>query len=105
MRTSLMPGLLNMVGYNLNRGNNDLRLFEAGEVFEKTPDGHDERRHLGFAATGEALAKTVHSGSTAVHVLPHEGRHRELLAAFQHHSLYFDTRRRSTCIPAARRAR
>ncbi len=35
MRTSLIPGLLNMVGYNLNRGNANVRLFEAGEVFEK----------------------------------------------------------------------
>ena len=38
MRTSLLPGLLNMVGYNLNRGNTDVRLFEAGEVFEKLGD-------------------------------------------------------------------
>ena len=35
MRTSMLPGLLNMVGYNLNRGNTNVRLFEAGEVFEK----------------------------------------------------------------------
>ena len=35
LRTSLLPGLLNMVGYNLNRGNTNVRLFEAGEVFEK----------------------------------------------------------------------
>ncbi len=36
MRTSLLPGLLNMVSYNLNRGTTNVRLFEAGEVFEKT---------------------------------------------------------------------
>ena len=59
MRTSLLPGLLNMVGYNLNRGNANVRLFEAGEVFEKLGDRHDERRHLGFVATGDAFAKSV----------------------------------------------
>src|SRR5271157_5368039 len=48
LRTSMLPGLLNMVGYNLNRGNTNVRLFEAGEVFEKRGDSHDERRHLGF---------------------------------------------------------
>ena len=42
MRNSLVPGLLNMVGYNLNRGTNDVRLFEAGEVFEKL--GEQPRR-------------------------------------------------------------
>ena len=46
-----------MVGYNLNRGNANVRLFEAGEVFEKLGDRHDERRHLGFAATGDAIAR------------------------------------------------
>jgi len=30
MRTSLLPGLLNMVSYNLNRGTVNVRLFEAG---------------------------------------------------------------------------
>ena len=42
MRTSLLPGLLNMVAYNLNRGNQDVHLFEAGEVFEKV--GRPSRR-------------------------------------------------------------
>src|SRR5271157_39086 len=61
LRTSMLPGLLNMVGYNLNRGNTNVRLFEAGEVFEKRGDSHDERRHLGFTASGDAFAKSVHS--------------------------------------------
>ena len=35
MRTSLVPGMLNMLAYNLNRGSNEVRLFEAGNVFER----------------------------------------------------------------------
>ena len=33
MRSSLVPGMLNMLAYNLNRGADDVRLFEAGSVF------------------------------------------------------------------------
>ena len=29
LRTSLLPGLINMVAYNLNRGTTNVRLFEA----------------------------------------------------------------------------
>src|SRR2546426_4866537 len=34
MRTSMVPGMLNMLAYNLNRGVDNVRLFEAGNVFE-----------------------------------------------------------------------
>ena len=34
MRSSLVPGMLNMLAYNLNRGADNVRLFEAGSVFE-----------------------------------------------------------------------
>ena len=82
LRTSMLPGLLNMVGYNLNRGNTNVRLFEAGEVFEKRGDGHDERRHLGFAATGDAIAKSVHSAAQPYTFFHMKGDIEELLAAF-----------------------
>jgi len=90
MRTSMLPGLLNMVAYNLNRGNCNVRLFEAGEVFEKRGDGHDERRHLGFAATGDAFAKSVHSAAQPYNVFHMKGDVEELLSAFAHASLSFD---------------
>ena len=61
MRNSLLPGLLNMVAYNLNRGNNDVRLFEAGEVFEKAGDRHDEHRtSWPSPPPATASGKTVH---------------------------------------------
>ena len=90
MRTSLLPGLLNMVSYNLNRGTTDVRLFEAGEVFEKVGDRHDERRHLGFVATGDAIAKSVHSAAQPYTFFHMKGDIEELLAAFEHQSLHFD---------------
>jgi phenylalanyl-tRNA synthetase beta chain len=90
LRTSLIPGLLNMVGYNLNRGNANVRLFEAGEVFEKRGDGHDERRHLGFVATGDAFTKSVHSPAQPYTLFHMKGDIEELLAAFAHQKLHFD---------------
>ncbi|MGO9517075.1 MAG: phenylalanine--tRNA ligase subunit beta [Candidatus Korobacteraceae bacterium] len=90
LRTSMLPGLLNMVAYNLNRGNNDVRLFEAGEVFEKVGDGREERRQLGFAATGDAIAKSLHSATQPYTFFHMKGDVEVLLAAFQHSSLYFD---------------
>lgn len=57
LRTSLLPGLLNAVAYNLNRFIRDPKLFELGKVF--LSNGENELPHepmkLGgaFAATGE----------------------------------------------------
>jgi len=90
LRTSLLPGLISMVAYNLNRGTANVRLFEAGQVFEKLGSGHDERRHLGFAATGEAIAKSVHSSAQPYTFFHMKGDVEQLLSAFAHQSLYFD---------------
>ncbi|HVP55782.1 MAG TPA: phenylalanine--tRNA ligase subunit beta, partial [Candidatus Eisenbacteria bacterium] len=86
---SLVPGLLNMIGYNLNRGTTDVRLFEAGEVFEKLGDRYDEHRRLAFAATGNLAPHSVHGGAQPVTFFHLKGDVEQLLAAFQHSNLYF----------------
>jgi len=56
LRTSLVPGLVHSVRYNLNHGNRNIRLFEIGKgYFPETPevDRVDERLFLCFAAMGE----------------------------------------------------
>ena len=91
MRTSLLPGLINMVAYNLNRGTANVRLFEAGDIFEKLGEKHDERRHLGFAATGDAISKGVHRSQPEPYTFFHmKGDMEKLLASFEHQSLEFD---------------
>ena len=90
MRNSLAPGLLNMVGYNLNRGTSDVRLFEAGEVFEKQGDRHDEHRRLVFAATGNLAPHSVHGEAEPATFFHLKGDVEQLLGAFQHDKLYFD---------------
>jgi phenylalanyl-tRNA synthetase beta chain len=90
MRNSLAPGLLDMVAHNLNRGTSDVRLFEAGEVFEKLGDKHDEHRRLAFVATGNLASHSVNGAAQLVTFFDIKGDVEQLLAAFQHKSLYFD---------------
>ncbi len=90
MRTSLLPGLINMVSYNLNRGTTNVRLFETGEVFQKLGDGLDEHRHLGFAATGDLIPKSMHSAAQPYTFFHMKGDIEALLGAFEHQSLDFD---------------
>jgi phenylalanyl-tRNA synthetase beta chain len=59
MRTSLLPGMLDMLGWNLNRGTASVRLFEAGHIFEKTASGRDEKKRVSLGATGNANAASV----------------------------------------------
>jgi phenylalanyl-tRNA synthetase beta chain len=90
MRTSLVPGLLDMVAYNLNRGTSDVHLFEAGEVFENLGAKHEEHRRLAFAATGNLAPHSVHGRAVATTFYHVKGDVEELLGAFEHTSLYFD---------------
>ena len=90
MRNSLVPGLLNMIGYNLNRGTSDVRLFEAGEVFGKLGERHDEHRRLAFAATGNLAPHSVHGAPQPATFFHLKGDLEQLLGAFQHSKLYFD---------------
>jgi phenylalanyl-tRNA synthetase beta chain len=56
MRTTLVPGLLDMIARNLNRGVDDVRLFEMGHVYSMQSSSTDEHDALCFALTGASLA-------------------------------------------------
>jgi phenylalanyl-tRNA synthetase beta chain len=64
LRTSLLPGLLKAVRFNVDRQEPDVRLFEIGRVFEVPPPGQVlpiEREELGvvvFGAGADALLAT-----------------------------------------------
>src|SRR5581483_11853345 len=55
MRSSMVPGMLNMLAWNLNRGTSNVHLFESGNVFELTGSRADERRVACLGATGNAI--------------------------------------------------
>jgi phenylalanyl-tRNA synthetase beta chain len=90
MRTSLLPGMLGMLAWNLNRGTTDVRLFEAGHVFELSGEKSEERRMVCLAATGNATDPSVHVPVRAYSFFDLKGDVESLLAAFEAGNLYFD---------------
>lgn len=58
MRTSLWPGLLQALDYNIKRQQERVRLFELGGVFRPLDGGaHLQSRQIGLVMTGAALPK------------------------------------------------
>ena len=99
MRTSLVPGMLNMLAYNLNRGSENVRLFEAGNAFEaageKETGGAIERKQIVLGATGNVDAGMVRglaagAESRALSFFDLKGDVEDLLAHFGYWELGYD---------------
>lgn len=90
MRTSLVPGMLGMLAWNLNRGTADVRLFEAGHVFELGGEKSDEKKILTIGATGNTAEASVHGAARAYSFFDLKGDIETLLSAFEVRNLYFD---------------
>jgi phenylalanyl-tRNA synthetase beta chain len=83
MRTSMVPGMLNMLAYNLNRGNVHVRLFEAGNVFQAAGEKTAEFKRICMGATGGASRASVHQSARAISFFDIKGDVEVLLAPFQ----------------------
>ena len=94
MRTSLVPGLLVQIAYNLNRGNSDVRLFEAGHVYAMQGSAHcdfvDEHNSLACAATGAVAEPGVHSKPEPRTFFHLKGEIEQLLELFDAGDVTFD---------------
>src|SRR6266550_4253933 len=90
MRTSMVPGMLNMLAYNLNRGTEDVRLFEAGNVFEAVGDKAMELKRLCIGATGSAVEGGVHQPARPLSFFDVKGDVEDLLPLFAFWTLYYD---------------
>ena len=90
MRTSMVPGMLNMLAYNLNRGVDNVRLFEAGNVFEAAVAKSVEMKRICLAATGSAVPPNVHQAPRPISFFDIKGDIENLLGAFQCDSIYYD---------------
>jgi phenylalanyl-tRNA synthetase beta chain len=64
MRTSLVPGMLEMLAWNLNRDVADARLFEMGSVFEMCNDERVEPRRACLGSTVSAVRDSIPIGGT-----------------------------------------
>jgi phenylalanyl-tRNA synthetase beta chain len=90
MRTSMLPGMLNMLAYNLNRGTDDVRLFEMGTVFENQNAGmprEPKRICLGRTCPTSEKAETW-PGQPFFTV---KGDIEILLHTFEHKTLSYDS--------------
>ena len=95
MRTSMVPSMLNMLAYNLNRGTDNVRLFEAGNVFEASGEKAVELKRISIGATGNVDAEVVRGLAPGAAARPFsffdlKGDIEMLLAPFSHWTLYYD---------------
>ena len=90
MRSSLVPGMLNMLAYNLNRGADHVRLFEAGGVFEATGAATAEPKRMSMGATSSPLQKAQGWGAHDGGFFELKGDVESLLHPFDHKALTFD---------------
>jgi phenylalanyl-tRNA synthetase beta chain len=101
MRTSMAPGMLDMLAWNLNRDSEDVRLFEMGRVYEISGGERIEPARACMGATLTAVKSSLPSGGTldvskGEHAAAAEafrsfkGDVENLLAAFACHELSFD---------------
>ena len=97
MRTSMVPSMLNMLAYNLNRGTDNVRLFEAGNVFEASGEKSMplELKRISIGATGNVDAEVVRGLAPGAAARPFsffdlKGDVETLLAPFGHWTLYYD---------------
>src|SRR5256886_7049648 len=96
MRTSMVPGMLNMVAYNLNRGSDNVRLFEAGNVFQASGTTAEQLKRICLGATGSAeppsvrLHQETRQEARPLSFFDVKGDVENLLHPFQYTTLHFD---------------
>ena len=90
MRTSLVPGMLNMLAYNLNRGNDHVRLFESANVFRGEDQQALQLKRICVGATGSANVPNVHQPARALSFYDLKGDIETILRPFEHDGLCFD---------------
>ena len=90
MRSSLVPGMLNMLAYNLNRGAENVRLFEAGSVFEVAGATTVEPRRVCMGWTSPSSRTAQGSGAHDGAFFDLKGDVENLLHPFQHKALSYD---------------
>jgi len=94
MRTSIVPGMLEMLAYNLNRGSNNVRLFEAGNVYDlveaKSFKNSRERKRACLGATGSVTLPSAMQSARPYSFYDLKGDVETLLEGFDHASFHFD---------------
>ena len=58
MRQSMLFSGLEAISYNINRKNNDLKLFEFGKSYRKLLSGYNETKHLTLFISGNRISES-----------------------------------------------
>ena len=99
LRTSLLPGALNVVARNLNRGEKNLALFEIGNVFNLKKDkkkitsfdDYDEKVKLIILITGKKIEREWYTGNQVYDFYDLKGIINSLIAEFSLDSFLDDS--------------
>ena len=92
LRSSPVPSMVHALRWNLDRGQNDVRLFEMGKTYSPRAEGSpDERRVLTLGLTGHRRASSVHDNEKALDFFDLKGDLEVLFEAFGLEDLSFET--------------
>ena len=89
MRTSLWPGLVQALTYNLNRQHDRVRLFEVGRIFSGTNDNVEQHRHIGGVVCGSRYAEQWAERQKAVDFFDVKADVEALLSLGAHNNIHF----------------
>ncbi len=90
LRPSLVPGMLAMIGGNLNRDVSDVRLFEVGTVFSGNTEKVEERPSLAFGEVGSLPEQGALQAARAIEFHDVKGLVEQVLERFETRAAYFD---------------
>ena len=90
LRNCLLPGMLNMLAWNFNRGASDVRLFEMGNVFSAEGDRVNQRYQACMAGTGAVPETNLEQAPRALDFFDVKGDIENLLDLFAAESLRFE---------------
>ncbi len=83
LRTSMVPGLLDALQWNLNRGSENVALFEFGHIYTRDADTFREPARLALAVTGDRLGGGLGQPSKAVDFFDVKGDLEQILEMFE----------------------
>jgi phenylalanyl-tRNA synthetase beta chain len=90
LRNDLIPGMLNTLAWNFNRGATDIRLFETGNVFEMAGEHVDQHKYLCVSGTGSTGVVGVEQKPRAMDFFDLKGDIEAAVEMFTTKSLRFD---------------
>lgn len=91
MRTSGVPGVLNMLAYNLNRGIDSVKLFETGNIYELLEGRPLESKRITVGATGSAVNPPLDQPARPYSFYDLKGDVETLLDYFGHGALQYES--------------